>query len=133
MVINKKNIARGNELLAKFIGANPCSRCDEIGNDECGGYEFIKYGPIFTPEEMKFNSSWDWIMDVVEKVNQMDDGSFYISIEPYETRIEYFKDNDCYEKIVASAHHSQIPKSYKYIMITWKAMVEFVEWYNKKK
>lgn len=63
-----------NNLIAEFMQIPKCQRCEN-----CGAYQ---YGPgvIFHPKEMKYHSSWDWLMPVIEKISQIkfhDDDTIY--------------------------------------------------------
>jgi hypothetical protein len=66
-----------NELIAEFMGAigtpkyNPTewdiyiTGCLDVDSDDENAKHF------YTPEEMKYHTSWDWLMPVVEKIKDM--------------------------------------------------------------
>lgn len=60
--MDSKEIIKGNKLIAEFMGIPKCERCED-----CGGYQ---YSPavIYLPNEMKYATSFDWLMEVVDKI-----------------------------------------------------------------
>ena len=72
-----------NKLIAEFMGAvgtpkyNPTewdvyiTGCLDVDSDDEKAQHF------YTPDEMKYHTSWDWLMPVVRKISSMCD-------EPYE-------------------------------------------------
>ena len=56
---------KNNDLIAKFMELPKCNRCED-----CGGYI---WGPVvFTPKQMEYNKSWDWLMPVVKNIMDSD-------------------------------------------------------------
>lgn len=108
--MEEKEIVENNKLIAEFMGWN------KYGNNVyhtpfenasyCNG-EFTHI--VNFPQDLKFNSSWDWLMPVVEKTlliaNELDD-------------LEKF-----------SIITDQVP----YINEVYKAVVEFIKYYNGRK
>lgn len=102
--MTKEEIIAGNKLIA----------------------EFMKKGKIH-PNDLKYHSSWDWLMPVVEKIeqrfidNQDAESGFSIRIEAYLCVIEGMLGN-------------QISEGFedKKILSVWKAIVDFIEWYNSQ-
>jgi len=79
--MDQQLINKTNELIAKFMEwktgmswlddgefETPHSQQKWIESGISCGWESVK---DFTPEEMLFNSSWDWLMPVVEKINTL--------------------------------------------------------------
>ena len=74
---------KDNKLIAEFMGAvgtpkyNPTewdvyiTGCLDVASDDEKAQHF------YTPDEMKYHTSWDWLMPVVQKVSSLCD-------EPYE-------------------------------------------------
>src|SRR5574344_1719127 len=67
---------------------------------------------IYKPKNLKFHSSWDWLVPVVEKILGTENNS------------------SDWEK-----HYTQIHDSLWSINIesVWLSVVEFIKWYNKQK
>ena len=63
-----------------------------------------------TPERMKYATSWDWLMPVVEKIEQLHDSSYLCRIVSYRCII--------YDSNIAAVY---------------KSVVEFIKWHNDQK
>lgn len=135
-----KTIEEGNMLIAEFLG---CYKYPENSFDNVWSYEI--YGHLdfvddreyekhyYLPSEMKFHDSWDWLMPVVEfiedvRVQPDEEGSisyhrFAVGMPCGQCEIV---DTES-EKIVAFGDGPTKRAS------TYVAVVEFIEWYNKNK
>ena len=109
-----KTIEEGNKLIAEFMGAkNDIS--DIYYLPEFGHY-FNSYGQTewsdcFRLNELKYCSSWDWLMPVVEKIEKT---YAYVNIKGCAVNISTIVETSAPTKIEA----------------VWHACVEFIEWYN---
>lgn len=104
-----------NRLIAEFLGANYNSNYHEF--EMYGIIESIKDGEneqhFFLPSQMLFKTDWNWLMKVVvecfdksdELYDNGDDKIFKLNDALLETNIESL----------------------------YKAVVEFIEWYNENK
>jgi len=137
-----------NKLIAEFMGYRECPRKLFRMDDE---FQFVKiyseyqeedeYLTIeagkrqikFTPDEMQFHTSWDWLMPVVEKIEEIAleevEGSykvhrFNVKIESFYCIITDGKDEHR-ELIVADDGDKKSNVYY--------AVVEFIKWYNENK
>lgn len=117
------DVEEGNKLIAEFMGH---SLDDEgyydIPQTTCQGY-FDKTIPC----NLEYNSSWDWLMPVVEKIEE-DFGDYlstsitggrcfitnHLSVGPFKNMDEIFEDSS--SKIEA----------------TYDAVVKFIKRYNEK-
>lgn len=92
----------GNRLIAEFMGA----------------------GKIHS-EDLKYHSSWDWLMDVVEKINTIDIdnyGEMNVMIQADQCRIgETWYDSDI---MVTKRNHPVL------IEMVYTCVITFVKWYN---
>lgn len=99
-----------NKLLADFMGYKAFN--DELLDDK---NLFIQY----SDESLKFNSDWNLLMLVVEKIENYNDGYTLVIIEDkrchIDTRNGYKVDTICQTKIIA----------------VHGACCGFIEWYNK--
>jgi hypothetical protein len=60
----QREIIEGNKLIAEFMGA-------ELSKySECYVMKYMQDLPHYRPENMKYHSSWDWIMPVAHKIRQ---------------------------------------------------------------
>ena len=91
--MTEEQINLGNELIAKFMGWKHFDSAIDLSYvDFCGDYEIIfkdvwtegedlienKYSYKYDSEEhiqyhykLRFNSSWDWLMPVVDKIEKI--------------------------------------------------------------
>jgi hypothetical protein len=116
--MTQEQINNNNVLIADFIGlkkgmlgeyTNPLDKPSKDG-----------YVPIYSPDgsDMKFNSDWNWIMIAIDK----------IEAKGYRTCIEYFGEHRVY-----FSHDSVGERDSNKITATYKAVIQFIEWYNKHK
>ena len=107
---------KDNKLIAEFMGAvgtpkyNPTewdvyiTGCLDVDSDDENAQHF------YTPDEMKYHTSWDWLMPVVQKCR-------------LESRCEYDED-DNWNEIHWALEECNLDKIYK-------AVVEFIKDHNK--
>lgn len=78
-------------------------------------------------EELRYHSSWDWLMPVVEKISSI------IILNEY-VRFEIIPGN--YVRIFGRTGETPIMTNVaiekSLIQATWKAVIDFIQWYNKK-
>jgi len=114
MELNNEEIQAGNRAIAEFLGYGKCQRCDD-----CGGYQ---YGAlVYRPDQMRYHSSWDWLMPVVEKIESM---GYFNEIE-YEAKrnvMNIYEDNEKGYAKVASAMHTNK------LTAVWQTCVAFINW-----
>ena len=82
--------------------------CDSLQSD--GSNEYL-------PDYLHYNTSWDWLMPVVEKIERdstvrIDNDTVFILSKGYST-LTQFNDNK--------------------INMVYNAVVEFIKWYNQQK
>jgi len=131
-----------NWLIAEFMGMKYSKEVDEDRSD-CGGiYEKVTYysyhpipvddygdqvyvnreglieGQILKEGPLKYDSSWDWLIPVVEKIEK--EKGIQIAIYPVACEIYYF--GKCLTNITEDSKISAI----------YKAVVEFIKWFNTK-
>lgn len=96
---------KGNVLIAEFEGRMFYGKY----LISCYGEATLNHYP-----EMKYHSSWDWLMPVVDKINKT-----VVKINEEENGI------DRYSSIIESFDTVDINR-------TWLAVVDFIKWYNGK-
>ena len=115
----------GNKLIAEFMGYELADK--EYPSD---GYWMGLRLPMFMDSDMtewadtdngriripqsqlRFHSSWDWLVPVIDKIYSMND---YIK---YKDNLGQFADG--------------ISINTKFIEVTWLSVVEFIEWNNNQ-
>ena len=137
-----------NELIAEFMAYNKYDTQHGAidGNPNIVNYYNIKEIPSnsdgmdwHSQHNLMFDTSWDWLMPVVEKISQ------YV----YETRV----DNNGYKDVIIQdrayprtfgmidsggkwmvrINRMHLEQEDTLIKATYKSVVEFIKWYNENK
>jgi len=99
--MNKKEILEGNKLIAEFMVG--CEIIEGTVIRKTKYYNFPDHcSTKYLISDMKFHSSWDWLMPVVEKIEPLSSGEFSL--------------------------HDFVSADIKAI---WASCVIFIKWYNK--
>lgn len=113
-----------NKLIAKFIGNDT----EEYGKDVFVPKNLLPYRQadcfqgIFQFDELKFDKSWDWLMLVIEKIEENE--RFDVNILQYGTIIF-----DNQTEIVNNVANISFSNKIEH---TYDAVVKFLEWYSKE-
>ena len=121
------NTIEKNELLAEFMDIDTSPK--EIDCKECRFFYqcnliqcSLSDDELYKNPELFYNSDWNWLMEVVEKIENYNEFTNVLfapqgcSIDCY-TENRFSFSNDCDTKIEA----------------VYNACVEFVKWYNEQK
>ena len=112
-----------NKLIAEFMGAvgtpkyNPTewdvyiTGCLDVDSDDENAQHF------YTPDEMKYHTSWDWLMPVVEKIESL---GYWVNRNDGDITISNKSD-----MVVIT------PMSSGGIDMMYKSVVEFINEHNK--
>lgn len=111
-----------NKLIAEFMGwtFHPEERETALEYIE-NTWSPPNSSKIFLPREWKFHKSWDWLMPVVEKIQEKE-GQVRTTMKhplynkPY---LVLFKNGEGWGKTELEA--------------IYNAVIEFIKWYNKEK
>jgi hypothetical protein len=95
-------ILEGNKLIAKFMGT------------------LYHQDEKITATIVKYHSSWDWLMPVVEKIKDIDNQA---DIETAKI-LEFFKDDED-----VNIFHTSI---FCHLQEVYNRVVVFIKWYNEK-
>ena len=101
-----------NEMIAQFMGANTPIESEDVQSYEMYGVlECIEDGVsekhFFLPEEMRFHTSWDWLIPVVDKC------------------FDVAEDGD----MVEIMHHLQVAVKDE----VYREVIQFIDEYNARK
>lgn len=109
-----------NELIAEFMGATLHKEVWTAGGFPSRTWDFKQFSaiPIYGGE-MLFATSWDWLMPVVEKIENLG----------ISTKI----DCDGISTNVTIRHISVWENPSSKIEKVYKALLEFIKWYNQNK
>ena len=112
-----------NKLIAEFM-VEPNSHLFTCPSYENQGRHWVSQkfqgiedpdgNDLLLPSEMKFHSSRDWLMPVVEKIEHT---SAYVNVKGCHVKISTWVDVNAPTKLEA----------------VHKAVVEFIKWYNEQK
>ena len=111
---------KNNKLIAEFMGLTT-----EVFNSGNLNYYFKEFnsGSWYEEHELSYNTSWDWLMPVVEKIENF--GYEFIIVE---SRC-YVKHNT--DHSIEEVFHMEGDVCSK-LKTTYEAVVEFINRYNKK-
>ena len=111
-------MTENNKLIAEFIGGYQYDNHDDfITFDETNN--MFSYDTI-SLKNLKFHSDWNWLMEVVEKINDLNN-----VVEIHENHVRVVN-NERSEVLVDVVEGSMLEATYN-------ACVEFVKLYNQNK
>ena len=112
----------GNKLIAEFMGFEY-----DRSLPAHGGGTLI----TFSIKDVVYHASWDWLMPVVEKINEME-FSFEIDTWVGVTVYDYSK-NFRPESLIEVLKEDEDGNKISTIKSVWLAVIEFIKWYNQNK
>tara|TARA_R110000787_G_scaffold81594_1_gene176835 strand:+ start:1679 stop:2098 length:420 start_codon:yes stop_codon:yes gene_type:complete len=131
-----------NKLIAEFMGFTKEKNLGYYDNNMNMAqvvYD-VQNGNCF--DELLFDKSWDWLMPVVEKIENLSYGKWYVHIQGNSVSIEDGNDSPIWDYHVNS-HSPTLSlfstslfsenKNNTPIASLYKAVVEFIKYYNKIK
>lgn len=133
---------KGNRIIAVFMGdeikLTPSHPDVEIWlkNNHTKRFSKDQFWPIVSA---KYNSSWDWLMPVVEKIatirNLHTNGMFKYMVHMELNPITGTEIEGMYKRNFFGSKDEFSCKMYEksFIENTWLACVAFIEWYNQEK
>lgn len=116
--MTQEQIIEGNKLIAEFMGFTD---------------DYLEMRKGFTSGELKYHSSWEWLMDAVDKIESI---TFYPKDIPnFSTSFSFIihKKFVIINGIAAGypANKTDVLDSKR--MAVWLSVVEFIKWYNANK
>ena len=135
----KNKIIENNKLIAEFMGFQLSWLTIPYGDKKENTVKIKTYVGDFPqmlnehcqPETLFYHSSWDWLMPVVEKITK---DYAYIAYLPTcsedEWAVEFYSDKKepfIVFKCVAEEYDTS------YLKAVYKAIIEFIKWYNKNR
>ena len=110
-------IMESNRIIADFIGAvqtyKPYVNTDDMEYDMYGVIPTIEDGEnekhYFLPQEMLFDSDWNWLMEVVNRIKQVGKEELKFSVE--------------FQLAILTTNKETI----------YNECLEFIKWYNEQK
>lgn len=106
------NIIENNKIIADFIG------WEKYSHDR---YSNIKNFKIYYCEDLKFHSDWNWLMEVVEKIESLN----------YTTDVQNIIGLGHYFRIYSAGADVITVRDYDTkIKSVYRGCLEFIKWYN---
>lgn len=84
------------------------------------GYDYQQLNPYI----LKYHTSWDWLMEVVVKIESLENKRFGFVIDPLEVHVLDYSSED--EKPVSFATRQE----YSLKEAVYEAVIQFIKWYN---
>lgn len=120
-------IIEGNELIAKFMGWEVDKYTGKEINYFVEGQLDVYpkvVGSCIAFQHMKFHTSWDWLMPVVEKIEKL---GFWVNIKKNHVTVAWDNKGSFDSKMI----HSEFGDQSK-IQRVYTCVVEFIKWYNEE-
>ena len=120
----KETMMQNNKLIAEFIGMvydnhnNQPNKYWELTDEQ----NFVSPKPYPQDKDLKFHSDWNWLMEVVEKIECCD---FIFSIHH---EVANIFNGECNELT-----YNETTQARTKIEAVYNACVEFIKWYNENK
>ena len=139
------NTTENNKLIAEFMEFKQCKgirsesgkyfdywakenfSCieeQEIQIESEWGYGLVEQDLLFA-EQLKFHKDWNWLMEVVEKIESLDSGTYTLVFQQKSCLIW---NNDKGEEL---GFFNSSFKAETKIEAVYNACVEFIKWYNE--
>lgn len=117
--MSNEEIIQGNKLIAEFMGW----KLGELFEWPNGGKGYV------LETELKYHTSWDWLMPVVEKINKIcrEVGGELSNHSRDQKDLENPLDNPRHWKSW-SYHNARLSTDIVYV---YNGVVEFIKWYNQ--
>jgi len=115
-----------NKLIAEFLG---------FETYEANGYINVHYSDnnVRTLQDTHYQTDWNWLMEVVEKIESLKNNYFIFDISTF--NVDIFCLNTDNTIIRVRGHFSKLNngKELNKIEATYKACILFIKWYNENK
>lgn len=141
--MTKNEILEGNRLIVEFMQLE----MNEFGHYVDKDHLFSSQLKLF-PFELRFDSSWDWLIPVIDKIenigedDQCLEDNFHFFIGKRFVRVVYdwntystFDENNSFADL---EKYNKSQREYRYnlygtkLETVWQAVVDFIRWYNIK-
>lgn len=132
-------IMAGNKLIGIFHGAEWSDGTQRLyyEGESMRDFALFIHATNVNIEEAKYYSSWDWLMPVVEKIEELiPDGYTTIHGEEW-SKLKGLKDQKIYDFEITTNirenQHEIKTRSYESkIDSVFKGVVQFIQWYNQQ-
>lgn len=140
----KEEILESNKLIAEFMGANPCKDWQGYNGYNHEDWYHTQWSSRYQDNlelysykysDLKYHFSWEWLMPVVEKIDNMENSYIETNTNIGKTWIDDGNDFSIYfsDDRIQSSFRTISGNAKKKIDAVWCGVVEFIKWYNKQK
>jgi hypothetical protein len=126
-----------NKLIAEFMGMEcvhdyKSSVIDVDGKQRRYDKAYQWHSSYYNEEGLKYHKEWDWLMPVVEKIEDFQDGEIEDAMRCHLFNVTI---EQCFVEIINMETSETISEADgdNKMDATYQAVVGFIEWYNEKK
>ncbi len=112
-------VTENNKLIAEFMGVRNIDDTKYIENLKEMRADGLYFEQGYMTSELKYDTDWNWLMEVVERINNT--GRFEVVIQK----------GFCYVSDESNELTLSCPAS-NTLEATYQAVVEFIKWYNNE-
>lgn len=120
---NEPTISEMNKVIAEFMGAS-----EKNGFIEIPGRPYSISSRNY-PKNLRYNIYWDWLMPVVEKIEDLEGSRFGFTIDALHVVVTDYKGKGVEIIWVHKFPDNDDTK----ISMTYDAVYQFITWYNQQK
>lgn len=85
--------------------------------------KFMQYDGHMYDRDLKYHSDWNWLMGCISKIQELDNGFYFVKIHTGGCFIHPINDTKDYK----AKQYGKVPKEYVY-----NAVYQFVVWHNQQ-
>jgi hypothetical protein len=117
---NNKN--ETNSLIAEFMGMVYDNHNEQPNKywELTDEHNFVSHKPYPQDKDLKFHSDWNWLMEVVEKIESLD-----YDVKIFNSTVEITSYKDDFKTIFGYSD------TYSKKEAVYNACIDFIKWYDK--
>ena len=126
-------MGENNKIIAEFMGIQPI---EAISDNTSKTYYYYNNSEMEDYEALpEYHSDWNWLMEVVEKIEniKIKDYSISTDITDDKTFINVWHYGDGGKWSILISNLNEEYKDFNKMQRTYKAVVKFINFYNKQK
>ena len=124
-----------NKIIADFLGGRIKSPSNLYIFNKWRNDERFDWIDTYNQSELKFHSDWNWLMEVVEKIEntKIKDYGILTNITNDKTYISVYHYGEGGKWSILISNFNEEYKDFNKIQRTYKAVIEFINFYNNQK
>ncbi len=126
------NTTKNNKLIAEFMSIPVINETSGIITPM---YKAVGLGGWCREDELKYNLRWDWLMPVVEKIEDLVTMEALPTFagQPFSVEVGAYGVQVTADNGLTKTPFKKIAGKLSKIERTYKAVVQFIKWYNENK